>query len=37
MLTTLGRRVNEHSENFNKKKKYKKLLTINHRAEKYNN
>ena len=34
MLTKLGRRVNEHSENFNKRqKKHKKLLTINHRAE----
>ena len=33
MLTDLGRKMDEHSENFNKRTEYKKIPNRNHRAE----
>ena len=37
MFIELGRRMDEHSENFNEEKKYKKVLNRSHRVEEYNN
>lgn len=36
MLIELGRRMDEHSENFNAEKKYKKVFNRSHRVEEYN-
>lgn len=36
MFTKLGRRMDDHSENFNKERKYKKIPNRIYRVEDYN-
>ena len=36
MITKLGRRMDDHSENFNKERKYKKIPNRIYRVEEYN-